>query len=123
MRLEDFAKLVNGRDFDYDVEKPKLVKYGNVLVFEDEANILRELERLCGEFSFEVENSFVTQIDLSDKELSYLPDYIKELTNLEDLNLSWNKLTELPESVKELTNLRKLNLDYNKLEKLPESIG
>jgi len=121
MKLEDLAKLVNGKDYGYNVEKPAF--YGGVLINANEAEILRELEGLCGEFSFEVKNYFLTKLNLSCKGLTYLPDGIGELKNLEHLILSDNKLTYLPEGVCGLKNLNKLSLYKNNLRKLPESFG
>ena len=55
--------------------------------------------------------------------LKRLPESIGRLTKLEYLNLDVNNLTSLPESIGRLTNLRKLDLEFNKLTQLPESFG
>jgi internalin A len=46
-------------------------------------------------------------------QLTEIPDFIGELTNLEKLYLSDNQLTEIPESVGKLTNLTTLHLSFN----------
>ena len=70
-----------------------------------------------------------THLDLSDLSvergihLSYLPETIGRLTNLEVFHLCCNRLKRLPESIGRLTKLEYLNLDVNNLTSLPESIG
>jgi len=108
MKLEDLAKLVNGRDYGYGVRKP--VVYKGFVIYPHEVRVLRELEELCGEFSFEVKTGYVTQLDLSRKGLTELPESIGELKNLRELNLEFNKITRLPESIRKLKNLTKLYL-------------
>jgi len=64
-----------------------------------------------------------TKLDLSQNNLTSLPESIGRLTNLQELNLESNKLTSLPESIGRLTNLEFLYLIGNRLTSLPESIG
>jgi Leucine-rich repeat (LRR) protein len=63
-----------------------------------------------------------TFLDLSELELSTLPEALGQLTNLQKLNLSGNQLTTLPESLGQLTNLQLLYLFDNQLTTLPESL-
>ena len=51
-----------------------------------------------------------TELDLSDMELTELPESLGQLTQLQSLNLSSNQLTELPESMRHLGRLRQLML-------------
>ncbi|MCY7336624.1 MAG: leucine-rich repeat domain-containing protein [Chamaesiphon sp.] len=60
---------------------------------------------------------------ISDYQLTNLPDTIKNLTNLTELNLTVHQLTTLPDSIGDLCNLTCLDLRGNQLIRLPESIG
>ena len=62
-------------------------------------------------------------LDLTDLNLTKLPETIGQLTQLEYLYLRENQLTKLPESIGQLTQLKNLYLSENQLTKLPESIG
>lgn len=55
--------------------------------------------------------------------LSFIPNSIGNLTNLEYLNLVGNNLSGLPASIGSLANLRLLFMESNGLSALPESIG
>ncbi|WP_230659054.1 leucine-rich repeat domain-containing protein [Psychrobacter sp. I-STPA10] len=54
--------------------------------------------------------------------ITYLPNEIGQLTNLERLSIGNNQLTQLSESIGQLTKLTELNIRYNQLSTLPESI-
>src|SRR5271165_3466632 len=62
-------------------------------------------------------------LDLSDLQLSALPESIGRLSGLQELNLSRNQLSALPESIGQLSQLQVLDLSNNQLNTLPESIG
>jgi leucine-rich repeat protein SHOC2 len=62
-----------------------------------------------------------TDLFLSDRNLTHLPESIGSLTNLTHLFLRDNQLTHLPESIGNLTNLTHLYIHKNKLTHLPES--
>ncbi len=62
-------------------------------------------------------------LDLSNSQISKIPESIGNLSNLTRLILSNNLLTKLPESIGNLSNLTELYLDNNQLTKLPESIA
>ncbi len=66
--------------------------------------------------------SNLTGLDLSDNQLSTLPESITNFSNLTELNLRYNQLSTLPESINNISNLTELNLSYNQLSTLPESI-
>ena len=53
------------------------------------------------------------KLDLSDEQLTQIPDAVFELTHLTQLNLSGNQLSNLPESISKLANLTQLNLKMN----------
>ena len=64
-----------------------------------------------------------TELDLSYKNLTEIPESVFLLTNLQYLYLHYNNLTYIPESFSVLTKLHYLQLSYNNLTSLPESIG
>ncbi|MBN3925758.1 leucine-rich repeat domain-containing protein [Nostoc sp. NMS4] len=63
------------------------------------------------------------ELDLSDMQLSELPEAIASLTQLQQLYLRNNQLSELPEAIASLTQLQQLYLDNNQLTELPEAIA
>ncbi|AVH69016.1 leucine-rich repeat domain-containing protein [Nostoc sp. 'Lobaria pulmonaria (5183) cyanobiont'] len=63
------------------------------------------------------------QLNLDNNQLSELPEAIASLTGLQQLNLDNNQLSELPEAIASLTGLQQLNLDNNQLSELPEAIA
>jgi internalin A len=67
--------------------------------------------------------SGATELDLSNMELTELPESLGQLTQLQKLSLWGNQLTALPESLGQLTQLQKLNIHSNELTALPESLG
>ncbi|KAF8390497.1 hypothetical protein HHK36_025023 [Tetracentron sinense] len=62
-------------------------------------------------------------LNLSNNQLQVIPDSIAGLENLEELNLSSNLLESLPDSIGLLLNLKMLNVSANKLSALPDSIS
>lgn len=54
--------------------------------------------------------SSLTDLDLTDCDIEYVPEWISELTNLKALNLSKNPLKNLPKSIGKLKKLEKLGL-------------
>jgi leucine-rich repeat protein SHOC2 len=64
-----------------------------------------------------------SQLDLSHRQLTLLPDSIGNIYTLKKLYVEGNKLTELPEGIGNLANLTELSLENNSLSYLPESIG
>ncbi|MCC5644356.1 leucine-rich repeat domain-containing protein [Nostoc sp. CHAB 5824] len=63
------------------------------------------------------------ELDLSNIELTEIPEAIASLTGLQWLDLSNNQLTELPEAFASLTGLRLLDLHNNQLTELPEAFA
>ncbi|MDZ8030288.1 leucine-rich repeat protein [Nostoc sp. DedSLP04] len=63
------------------------------------------------------------QLDLSGNELMELPEAIAFLTQLQQLDLSRNQFTEITEAIASLTQLQQLDLSKNQLIQLPEAIA
>jgi hypothetical protein len=61
--------------------------------------------------------------DLSNRELTGLPQGITGLTNLWELGLGGNRLTALPPEIGQLTNLVDLRLEGNRLTALPRELA
>jgi internalin A len=64
-----------------------------------------------------------TQLDLSNRGLTFVPKEIGKLTSLCWLNLSRNHLKSLPAEIGELTGLKTLDLASNELKSLPVEMG
>ena len=64
-----------------------------------------------------------TNLDLSGKGISELPDEIGQLANLQILDLRNNQLKTVPESLGQLANLQELYLYNNQLKTVPDSLG
>ncbi|KAI8489391.1 hypothetical protein Bbelb_328340 [Branchiostoma belcheri] len=62
-------------------------------------------------------------LDLSNQGLTYIPEEVFDLTDLEVLDVSNNKLTSIPEAIGRLQKLRQLGTNSNKLTSLPQAIG
>jgi internalin A len=71
----------------------------------------------------EARKSGARKLDLSDIELSTLPEAIGQLSKLWELDLSGNQLSTLPEAIGQLTSLQTLILRSNQLSSLPPEIG
>lgn len=64
-----------------------------------------------------------TSLDLSHLGLSKLPDRIRQLTKLAELDLAGNRFTTLPPELAEFPGLTRLDLSKNPLQSLPPEIG
>ncbi|TKY73550.1 Plant intracellular Ras-group-related LRR protein 9 [Spatholobus suberectus] len=65
----------------------------------------------------------VERVDLSGRQLKFLPEAFGRIPGLLVLDLSGNQLSAIPDSIAGLQNLEELNLSSNLLESLPDSIG
>ncbi|GGU83059.1 hypothetical protein GCM10010260_14720 [Streptomyces filipinensis] len=63
------------------------------------------------------------QLEVQSNRLHALPEWIGDLTRLEFLSADHNALVAVPESIGRLTELRALGLDFNKLVAVPDSLG
>ena len=67
--------------------------------------------------------SQLRELDISESNLTDLPESFSQLTALQTLDMVENELSSLPESFGQLTALQHLNLSTNQLSSLPESFG
>ena len=65
----------------------------------------------------------ISYVNISNRKLTKIPDWIGELKHLVNLDLSKNELTSVPDSIGNLTSLARLDLGCNQLTELPDSIG
>ncbi len=111
----------------------KFVEYEGVLLFEEEGEVLKEIEKQTGVLCFDpnidegaphffVRDKHVTQLCVTNT-IDSLPDCIKSLQYLQILHLNDNLLERIPDSIGDLQALKELNLENNELRNLPESIG
>ena len=63
--------------------------------------------------------SHSTDLDLSNRELSFIPKELFSMRNVERLNLSHNKLEYIEASITELYKLKELDLSNNMLTEIP----
>jgi Leucine-rich repeat (LRR) protein len=62
-------------------------------------------------------------LDFSGLGLAEVPERLRELTGLVDLDLSFNRIPVLPDFIGEFRGLRNLNLQRNELDRLPPQFG
>ena len=63
------------------------------------------------------------ELDLSNLNLTSLPDSLFRLTNLESLYLHTNQISAIPDSLAQLANLHNLNLRDNQIAAIPNSLA
>jgi Leucine-rich repeat (LRR) protein len=69
-------------------------------------------------------NANEIKLDLSNKDLTKVPEYVFSMKQLEELNLSNNQLTgAIPSQIGQLKNLKVLNLSHNLMTGLPAELG
>ena len=74
--------------------------------------------------SYVLNRTDLEELNISNNSLTgALPAEIRKLQNLEILNASYNNMTGVPAEVGQLTKLRILDLSYNQLTGLPNEIG
>jgi internalin A len=71
----------------------------------------------------EAKRSGSESLDLSELELTAIPDSIARLVNLKTLNLVGNQITAIPDSIARLVNLEHLNLSENQITTIPDAIA
>lgn len=102
-----------------DAEEKLAEVYGRVVeeevgvVDEEVIRVLREVE----------EKRAVERVELSGRQLRFLPEAFGKISGLLVLDLSHNLLEVMPDSIGGLNSLEVLNVSSNLLESLPDSIG
>lgn len=99
----------------YDSVVGELEKGGDVE--SDEMN-----EEVVG-ILLDAEREGVERIELSERQLRFLPEAFGKLHGLLVLNLSHNQFETIPDSIAGLRKLEELDVSSNLLESLPDSIG
>ncbi|RMG38463.1 MAG: leucine-rich repeat domain-containing protein [Methanobacteriota archaeon] len=101
--------------------------YHGTRIISIEVEFLSQLEKMLGtsipmlsdfqerHFGIVIEDERITELYLSSKDISTLPQTIGELNCLKVLNLNWNRFEELPRELKKLKGLRELHLVGNPL--------
>lgn len=64
------------------------------------------------------------KLDLSNQNLTKVPDYVFKMNNLEELNISNNQLTgAIQAEIRQLKNLKVLNASNNQMTGVPAEVG
>lgn len=61
-------------------------------------------------------------LSLAGLRLKKIPEQIRELKKIENIDLGYNYITELPPWIEDLKNLKGINLESNRIKKIPEQI-
>jgi len=61
-------------------------------------------------------------LNLIDSKYTKLPDYVKNLTHLIDIDFSYNNIHEFPKILTEMPQLKKIRLSENKISNIPKEI-
>ncbi|XP_022017338.1 plant intracellular Ras-group-related LRR protein 1 isoform X2 [Helianthus annuus] len=85
--------------------------------------IAEEVKEEMGDILHDALMNGVERIDLSYRQLPFVPEAFGKLRTLVSLNLSANKLTALPDSLAGLESLEELDVSTNLFESLPDAIG
>jgi len=120
IEVERFEKIYNFKELDISHNSIKslpivIPKYFRLEMFNGSSNRLTEFPVALSEVKS------LRCIKLSNNNISYLNDEIFEkLIHLTELDLSQNDLTFIPASIGKLKNLKRLNISGNKIKSLPK---
>eukprot|EP00002_Diphylleia_rotans_P026966 TRINITY_DN53_c0_g1_i1.p2 TRINITY_DN53_c0_g1~~TRINITY_DN53_c0_g1_i1.p2 ORF type:complete len:561 (-),score=79.18 TRINITY_DN53_c0_g1_i1:2478-4160(-) len=65
----------------------------------------------------------VVELDMSNNQITGIPEFVTTLSHLVELDMSHNQIIEIPESIAALSNLVKLDMSYNQIIEIPASIA
>jgi len=65
---------------------------------------------------------YLKELDLSNNQLTYIPDDIKQLNQLEIINFKSNRIKEITNKFSYLKSLQKLDFSFNQLKNLPDCL-
>jgi SpoVK/Ycf46/Vps4 family AAA+-type ATPase len=91
--------------------------YGGIHILNVSENNLTELPDLLKD------SKYIESLDLSYNKFTTLPNVVSRLSTLRTLNLRGNAITQLPETIKNLSMLHTLDISRNRLTALPKNIS
>jgi len=83
----------------------------------------REIGGMVLILNIDIKKGRVSEIHLGGLELKHVPECIRDLTLLENLNVQCNSLEVIPEWIGEFNVLKTLKIEDNIIKKLPKEIG
>ncbi len=84
---------------------------------------LTYLKKVIWRLKYEITDCRVTELDFIFKNLSSVPEAIRNLTSLKKLTLRYDQITQLPNWIGMLNDLEYLNLNVNNINQLPICFG
>jgi len=63
------------------------------------------------------------ELNLSQNQITYIPENISAFSNLRKISVGWNKLTELPMGIFDLAALQELRAENNMIRVIPGQVG
>src|SRR5205807_5990757 len=68
------------------------------------------------------EQGYLIKLDLSQSDITQLPEELGQLASLQELSLSGNQLTHIPAELGQLASLQELSLSDNQLTHIPPEL-
>eukprot|EP00002_Diphylleia_rotans_P014756 TRINITY_DN2871_c0_g1_i15.p1 TRINITY_DN2871_c0_g1~~TRINITY_DN2871_c0_g1_i15.p1 ORF type:complete len:922 (-),score=123.03 TRINITY_DN2871_c0_g1_i15:269-3034(-) len=62
------------------------------------------------------------ELDISDNNISTIPDAFSTLTNLQKINISGNKFTSIPDVMFKMTQLKEIDISRNPIQTIPDGV-
>ncbi|TFG04406.1 MAG: hypothetical protein EU539_10880, partial [Promethearchaeota archaeon] len=112
--IKNFVKNPNYQDTFSDTKLAEILINYSILSF---------LKKKYPQLQYEIQKGVIVALEISDKPIIKIPEFIKHLHLLRTLKLKKCNIYSIPLSIGELKGLEVLNLEDNYLHGLPESIG